>query len=84
MVVNIAIPISSLNQTQQAQGYNAAEQLVDAENNIVTKSDPGFADYKNKDFTLKDDSEVYKKIPDFPKLDFKNIGLLSGEKVGAE
>ena len=84
VVVNIAIPISSLNQTQQAQGYNAAEQLVDAENNIVTKSDPGFADYKNKDFTLKDDSEVYKKIPDFPKLDFKNIGLLSGEKVGAE
>ena len=82
--MNIGIPISSLNQTQQAQGYNAAEQLVDASDNIVTKSDPGFADYANKDFTLKDDSEVYKKIPDFPKLDFKNMGLSDGKNVGVQ
>ncbi len=84
VVVNIGIPISSLNQTQQAQGYNAAEQLVDAADNIVTKSDPGFIDYSKKDFTLKDDSEVYTKIPDFPKLDFKNMGLLDGEPVGVQ
>ena len=84
MVVNIGSPISSLNQTQQAQGYNAAEQLVDAADNIVTKSDPGFIDYSKKDFTLKDDSEVYTKIPDFPKLDFKNMGLLDGEPVGVQ
>ncbi len=84
VIVNINIPISSLNQTQQSQGYNAAEQLVDAENNLVTKSDPGFADYANGDFTLKDDSEVYKKIPDFPKLDFKSMGISEGETVGVE
>ena len=84
VVVNIKFPISSLNQTQSAQGFNAAEQLIDASGNIVTKSDPGFADYNNGDFTLKDDSEVYTKIPNFPKIDFSNMGLLSGEPIGVQ
>ena len=84
VVVNIKFPISSLNQTQSAQGFNAAEQLVDASGNMVTKSDPGFANYSGGDFTLREDSEVYTKIPDFPKLDFKNMGLLSGDAVGVQ
>ena len=84
VVVNIKFPISSLNQTQSAQGFNAAEQLVDASGNVVTKSDPGFVNYSGGDFTLKDDSEVYTKIPDFPKLDFKNMGLLNSDAIGVQ
>ena len=83
-MVNIKFPISSLNQTQSAQGFNAAEQLVDASGNVVTKSDPGFVNYSGGDFTLKDDSEVYTKIPDFPKLDFKNMGLLNSDAIGVQ
>lgn len=34
-----------------------------------------FVDYKGGDLTLKDDSEVFKKLPDFEKIDFKAIGV---------
>ncbi len=82
LVVNIKFPLGTANGAPAAQGFFAAEQLVEAEGNIVTKSDPGFADYSKGDFTLKDDSEVYSKNKDFPKIDFKNIGLLKDEAVG--
>lgn len=82
LVVNIKFPLSTLNGNPAAQGFNAAEQLVEAEGNIVTKSDPGFANYSGGDFTLKEDSEVYGKNKDFPKIDFNNIGLLKDETVG--
>lgn len=82
VVVNIKFPLSTLNGAATAQGFNASEQLVEASGNIVTKTDPGFADYSGGDFTLKEDSEVYSKNKDFPKIDFKNIGLLKDEAVG--
>lgn len=84
LVVNIKFPLSTLNGNPTAQGFNASEQLVEASGNIVAKSDPGFADYNGKDFTLKDDSEVYSKNKDFPKIDFNNMGLIKGETVGVE
>ncbi len=34
-----------------------------------------FVDYKGGDLTLKDDSEVFTKLPDFEKIDFKAIGV---------
>lgn len=82
VIVNIKFPLSTLNSAPAKEGFFAAEQLVEAENNLVTKQDPGFADYANKDFTLKEDSEVYKQIKDFPKIDFNNIGNLKDETVG--
>ncbi len=82
VVVNIKIPLSTLNQTPTDEGFNASPQLVDASDNFVTKTDPGFVDYAGGDFTLKDDSEVYTRIPDFPKLDFNNIGIEDGVTVG--
>lgn len=84
VVVNIKFPLSTLNGTPTAQGFNASDQLVEASDNIVTTSDPGFADYNGKDFTLKENSEVYSKNKDFPKIDFKNIGLLKDQTVGVE
>lgn len=81
-VVNIAFPLGLANAATAGQGYSAADQLMDASGNVVTAQDPGFADYAGKDFTLKPDSEIYTKISGFPELDFKNMGLLSGETVG--
>lgn len=34
-----------------------------------------FVDYKGGDLTLKDDSEIFTKLPDFEKIDFKAIGV---------
>lgn len=45
-------------------------------NNYVTNEDPGFVNYKEKDFNLKDDSEVFKKIPDFEKIPFDSMGIV--------
>ncbi|MBE7059232.1 MAG: hypothetical protein E7389_00245 [Ruminococcaceae bacterium] len=82
VIVNIAFPLSTANYVPTAQGYLAHDRLVDAADNIVTAADPGFKDYKGRNFALKDDSDIYKKNGDFPKIDFENIGLISGETVG--
>lgn len=39
----------------------------------------GFVDYVNEDFTLKETSEIYKMLPDFKPIDFKNIGTYDFE-----
>ncbi len=44
------------------------------ENNYVTRQDPGFFDYKNRNYTLKKDSKVYKEIPDFKFIAFTRMG----------
>ncbi|MFC2111714.1 right-handed parallel beta-helix repeat-containing protein [Bacteroidota bacterium] len=44
-------------------------------NNHNWKSDPGFVDYKNKDFTIRKDAEVLEKIPGLDKIPFRKIGL---------
>jgi len=46
-------------------------------NNHNWKSDPGFVDYWNKDFTLRPDAEVLDKIPGLDKIPFRKIGLRS-------
>ena len=47
-----------------------------------TAKDVGFRDALNNNFSLKDDSEVYKKYPDFPKIDANKIGLISSQLKG--
>ena len=48
---------------------------VDNINNFRTDSDPGFVDMKNENFTLKKDSEVFKRLPDFKPVPFDKMGL---------
>jgi hypothetical protein len=43
-------------------------------NNIVVDDDPGFVDARLMNFTLRDDSNVYRKLPGFPKIPFGEIG----------
>ena len=48
-------------------------------NNYRTDEDPGFVDYKNQDFNLKADSEVFKRIKGFKALPFDKMGLYIDE-----
>ena len=45
------------------------------ENNVVYSKDPGFYDMENKNYLLKEDSEVFEKIPDFDPIPFTRIGM---------
>lgn len=82
LIASISRQLSTLNAIPDAQGFRADPNLVSAQDNLIVKKDPGFKDYKNKDFTLLDTSEAYAKIPNFPKIDFENIGLMKDTQVG--
>jgi len=47
----------------------------DMRNNYVTHTNPGFIDYKNRNFKLKENSIVFEKIPGFKNIPFEKIGL---------
>lgn len=49
--------------------------LLKTKNNFVTADDPGFTDFLKGDLTLKKGAPAYQKIPDFPQIDFKKMGL---------
>lgn len=74
VLVNISFPLSSLNAEPNKFGYRGNDNLIEANNNLLTKTDPGFVDYKNGNFTLKADSEVYNTIPDFATVEFEKMG----------
>ncbi len=44
--------------------------------NIIINEDPGFEDAANLNFALGKDSEVFKKLPEFLPIPFKEIGLI--------
>ncbi|MCG3141122.1 MAG: hypothetical protein HDKAJFGB_02312 [Anaerolineae bacterium] len=46
---------------------------------MVTEEDPGFVDYQHEDFNLREDSEVFQKIPGFEPVPFQKIGLYADE-----
>ena len=41
--------------------------------------DPGFVDLAKGNYTLKEDSTIYKKYPDFKAPDFENMGMYTGK-----
>ena len=55
-----------------------AERYGNIEDNwISNQNDIGFVDYSNKNFAIKPDSEIYKKIPEFTEIPIEKIGLLN-------
>ncbi|WP_372934252.1 right-handed parallel beta-helix repeat-containing protein [Mariniphaga sediminis] len=46
------------------------------EDNWQTEKDPGFVDFENNNYRLKEDAEVFAKIPGFQNIPFEEIGLL--------
>ena len=45
------------------------------EQNWVTKEDPGFVHFKNENFQLKGDADVFRQIPGFSAVPFRNMGI---------
>jgi hypothetical protein len=50
--------------------------------NYVTESDPGFVDEKAMNFALKEDAEVFTKVPGFERIPFAAIGLVNDATRG--
>ena len=53
----------------------ADTSLLKMANNFVTSDDPGFVDFSRGDLTLQKNAPAYNKIPGFPKINFKKMGL---------
>ncbi|MBW8334575.1 MAG: right-handed parallel beta-helix repeat-containing protein [Prolixibacteraceae bacterium] len=49
------------------------------ENNIITTKDPGFVDASKLNFSLKENSEVFKILPEFKTIPFSEIGLIKNK-----
>ena len=52
---------------------------VSEEENWVTDEDPGFVDAAAGDFRLREDSEVFERLPGFQRLPFTEMGLYTDE-----
>lgn len=74
LVVNIKFGLSTVNGELNKSSTRGAKELIKGDNNFVTTKDPGFVDYKNGDYTLKEDSEVFKKISGFENIEMSKIG----------
>jgi len=74
LVVNIKFGLSTVNGELNKSSTRGAKELIKGDNNFVTTKDPGFVDYKNGDYTLKSDSEVFQKIPGFENIEMSKIG----------
>lgn len=67
VVVNIDYEYSNVNYTEatlasKASGFLGAPELVDASGNLVTTKDPGFADYRNGDYSILPGSAAYEAV----------------------
>lgn len=74
VIVNIKFPLSTTNGTVNPQGTRGASELIKGTSNYLTTSDPGFKDYKNGDYTIDDDSEVFEKAAGFEKIEMSKMG----------
>lgn len=59
-------------ETSRLVGINANMAFL---NNLATKTDPGFINAEELNFELKINSSVYKMVPGFKAIPFKEIGL---------
>jgi hypothetical protein len=50
---------------------------VDADTTLVLDHDPGFVDASHGDFTLRRDSEVFRRLPGFRPIPFRRMGLIA-------
>jgi len=74
LVVNIKFKLSQTNGTVNPQSTRGAPDLIKGTNNYVITTDPGFVDYASHNYQLKENSEVFSKIPDFVNPDMSKMG----------
>lgn len=77
IVINIAIPLSNYNGTQNPEGYRGAEELVFSSGNYVSDEDPGFVSYADENFEFSQDISV--PVDAFPNIRMESFGTINNE-----
>lgn len=73
MIINISIPLSSINGAQNKEGYRGDERLIDASGNFVSDADPGFASYADGNLQLS--AEAAAKVEGLPQFNMNSFGV---------
>ena len=53
---------------------NGTESATGLDTNFITEDDPGFYDFEGRDYRIRDDAPLYKKIPDFIPVPIEKTG----------
>ena len=62
--------------------FPKAGWVAEGDTCLSLTGDPGFVDRKGGDLTLREDSEVFKRLPSFRPIPFGKIGLLRKRDPG--
>lgn len=73
MIINIAIPLSNVNGTQNEEGFRGSQMLTSASGNYVSTSDPGFVSYDNGNLELS--SSATSLVEGLPKFEMSSFGI---------
>lgn len=71
----IVIPTGDPIQNKVSRAHRDNPDILLTADNWVTPTDPGFVNAPAGDFTLRPDSEAFKRIPGFQPIPFEKIGL---------
>ena len=73
MIINISIPLSNFNGTQNEEGIRGSQMLTAASGNYVSTSDPGFVSYDNGNLELS--SSATSLVEGLPKFEMSSFGI---------
>lgn len=73
MIINIAIPLSNFNGTQNEEGFRGSQMLTAASGNYVSTSDPGFVSYDNVNLELSSSATLL--VEGLPKFEMSSFGI---------
>ena len=73
MIINIAIPLSNFNGTQNEEGFRGSQMLTAASGNYVSTSDPGFVSYDNGNLELSSSATLL--VEGLPKFVMSSFGI---------
>lgn len=73
MIINIAIPLSNFNGTQNEEGFRGSQMLTAASGNYVSTSDPGFVSYDNGNLELSSSATLL--VEGLPKFEMSPFGI---------
>lgn len=73
MIINIAIPLSNFNGTQNEEGFRGSQMLTAASGNYVSTSDPGFVSYDNGNLELSSSATLL--VEGLPKFEMSSFGI---------
>ena len=73
MIINIAIPLSNFNGTQNEEGFRGSQMLTAASGNYVSTSDPGFVSYDNGNLELSSSATLL--VEGIPKFEMSSFGI---------